>query len=574
MKRFFVYFKKYRFAAMAGPALLIIDVLAEIVQPVLMSKIVDIGINGQNIAYIVRTGLWMVGLALVALATNFGSVYFSSIASQGMGAELRLDLFSKIQEFSFANIDKFGSASLVTRLTNDVNTIQQTAMIVMRMLIRAPLTLIMATILAFTLNAKLALLLIVAMPVLTVTLIFIIGKGLPLFTKMQGDLDKLNEDVQENLTNVRVVKSFVTQKTEKRKFTAANDNLIGASIHAMNVVILTMPVMMLLMNFTIVLVMWFGGNLIGQGQMFTGELMSFISYMTQILMALMGLSRMFMIFSRSRASTKRILEVMDTKVDIIDGPNEGLHVRHGRVEFEHVGFSYNKGAEDAVLSDISFTAQAGQVLAIVGSTGSGKTSLVSLIARLYDADSGRVLIDGHDVREYTLENLREGIGMVMQRNTLFSGSIKENIQWGGPDASMDEIEQAAKAAQAHGFIMDMEQGYDTVLGQGGVNLSGGQRQRLCIARAMAKKPRILILDDSTSAVDSATEARIKEAFHTSLKDTTTFIIAQKISSVREADTIIVLDKGRIAGIGDHDTLLRSNNIYKEINDSQQEEVKN
>ncbi len=574
MKRFLIYFKKYRRAAITGPVLVIIDVFAEIVQPALMSKIVDYGIVGRNVGYIVQVGMVMTALALIALVTNFGSVYFSSKASQGMGAELRKAVFAKVQTFSFANIDKFGSASLITRLTNDINTLQQTAMMIMRMLIRAPLTLIMALGLSFAINARVALVLLLALPVLSVAIVLIISRGLPLFSKMQDKLDKLNENIQENLTNVRVIKSFVTQNTERKKFLASNEDLMNATIRAMNVTIMTMPVTMLLMNMTTILVIWFGGNLVGQGKLMTGQLISFISYVTQILMSLTALSQAFMMFSRSRASSRRVIEVLDSPVDILDGSAESLSVTRGQVEFQDVSFSYNKHASEKVIQNVSFTANAGEVVAIVGSTGSGKTTLISLISRLYDTDSGQIMVDGNDVKEYSLLKLRQGIGMVMQRSMLFSGTIRENIAWGKQDASMEEILIAAKAAQAHDFIMEMPQGYETELGQGGVTLSGGQKQRMCIARAMIKRPKILILDDSTSAVDSATELRIREAFDTILKDTTTFIIAQRISSVRYADKIIVMDNGRISGIGTHKELMAQNAIYKEIYDSQQEEVKN
>ncbi len=574
MKRFLIYFEKYRLPAIIGPTLVIIDVLAEIVQPVLMSKIVDFGIVGKNVGYIVQIGLLMTALALVALGTNFGSVYFASKASQGMGAELRKDLFAKVQTFSFANIDKFGTASLITRLTNDVNTLQQTAMLVMRMLIRAPLTIIMAMTLSFAINTRIAFILLFAMPVLSIAIVLIIGRGLPLFSRMQDKLDLLNANIQENLTNVRVIKSFVTQGYERKKFLSSNTDLMNATMRAMNVTIMTMPVTMLLMNITTILVIWFGGNMVVQKQLMTGQLISVISYITQIMMSLTALSQAFMMFSRSRASSKRIIEVLDAEVDIKDGPNAGLSVSKGQVEFKNVAFSYNKRASEEVIKNVSFEANPGEVVAIVGSTGSGKTTLISLISRLYDVDSGHVLVDGHDVKEYDLTKLRQGIGMVMQRSMLFSGTIRENIAWGKQDATTEEIEAAAKAAQAHDFIMEMPQGYDTVLGQGGVTLSGGQKQRMCIARAMIKKPKILILDDSTSAVDSATEMRIREAFNTLLQGTTTFIIAQRISSVRYADKIIVLDNGEIKGIGNHQSLMQTNAIYKEIYDSQQEEVKN
>jgi ATP-binding cassette subfamily B multidrug efflux pump len=572
MKRYLSLFEKYRRPALMGPVLVVIDVFAEIVQPALMSRIVDVGIAGRDVGYIVRVGLVMAGLALVALASNFGSVYFSSKASQGMGAELRKSLFAKIQTFSFANIDRFGSPSLITRLTNDVNTLQQTAMIVMRMLIRAPLMLVLALALSFAINAQLAMILLLALPILSAAIVLIIKKGLPLFSVMQDKLDKLNANVQENLTNVRVIKSFVTQKAEKKKFLASSAALRDTTVHAMSVTVMTMPITMLLMHMTTIIVLWFGGGLVAGGRLMTGQLISILSYITQILMSLTALSQSFMMFSRSRASNKRIFEVLDTPVDIEDGLEVGLSVTRGEVEFKNVSFSYHKGAEEEVIKDFSFKAEPGEVIAIVGSTGAGKTTLISLIARLYDADAGQVTVDGRDVRDYGLENLRRGIGMVMQRSMLFSGTIKENIAWGKEDATMEEIEAAAKAAQAHDFIMELPEGYDAVLGQGGMTLSGGQKQRLCIARAMIKKPKILILDDSTSAVDTATEMRIRGAFDAHL-DATTFIIAQRISSVRSADRIIVLDDGRIRGVGSHERLMADNAIYREIYESQQDEVK-
>ncbi|TDE16810.1 ABC transporter ATP-binding protein [Dyadobacter psychrotolerans] len=573
MKKYFPFIAKYRTAMILGPLLAIIDVFGEIVQPMLMSDIVDIGIKNGDVHYILKMGATMIGLSLVAIVGGVGNVYFSSKSSVGFASELRKGLFSKIQEFSFANIDTFSSASLVTRLTNDVNTLQQVAMMSLRLLIRAPLMLICAVIFALQINRELTIIIAVAIPALSLAIFLILKKGIPYFTKMQQKLDKVNGAIQENLTNIRVVKSFVRSDFEKQKFAVANKDLMDMSVKASTIVVLIMPVMMLIMNISIVAVVWFGGNKVMQRDIQVGQLMSFISYITQILIALMLLSMTIMMFSRATASSKRIMEVLETKIDIKDNAataDKNSRVTKGKVEFRDVCFKYNPDSETFVLKDISFTASPGELIAIIGATGSAKTSLVQLIPRLYDATEGQVLIDDQDVRNYTLHHLREATATVLQKNVLFSGTIKSNLKWGDPEASDEAIIAAAKDAQAHDFVMSFPLQYETILGQGGVNLSGGQQQRLCIARALIKKPTILILDDSTSAVDTATEAKIREALQQNHSQTTTFIIAQRISSIETVDRIIIIDDGRIIGVGTHNELLKDNAVYQEIYQSQQQ----
>ncbi|HWQ84916.1 MAG TPA: ABC transporter ATP-binding protein [Anaerolineales bacterium] len=564
-------YKKY---ALVVPLLVFLDVLAELSMPLLMARIIDVGIPSMDIGYIARTGGYMVLLALAGILFGVLFMYSAAVAAMGFGANLRNALFEKVQAFSFNNIDRFSTASLITRLTNDANNVQMTLMMMLRILIRAPMMLVVAFFLAYSINARLSLVLAVAIPILTVGVAFIMNSAVKRFSVVQGKIDAINNVLQENLIGVRAVKSFVRQDFEIGKFKAANDGLTNAAIRAVSIVILNMPLMMLVMNGATLAVIWQGGRLVGSGEMGAGGLVSFISYIMQILMSVMMLSMVVVMSARAKASAERIVEVLDTPLDILDKPQTTTPaVRAGKVEFRDVDFKYDlTGSGENVLSGISFTAEPGQVIGIVGGTGSGKTTLVTLIPRLYDATAGAVLVDGVDVRDYPLETLRQEIGVVLQKNTLFSGTIRDNLRWGNPDATQAELETASRAAQAHDFILDFPDGYDTLLGQGGVNLSGGQKQRLSIARAMLKKPKILILDDSTSAVDSTTESRIRQAFQQELHATTVFIIAQRISSVHEADQILVIEDGRIAGQGTHAELLAGNRIYQEIDASQQEGV--
>ncbi len=481
-------------------------------------------------------------------------------------------MFARVQQFSFQNIDDFSTGSLVTRLTNDIQQVQMVMMMVLRIALRAPGMLIGALIMAFIINSRLALVILVVVPVLALAIAAIMATAYPRFGVMQAKLDKMNSGIQEALINVRVIKSFVREDFEKDRFRRNNEDLQENSLRAMKVVILTMPVMMLAMNATTLAVVWYGGNMIIGGAMQVGDLTAFTTYIVQILMSLMMLSMVFLQSARAMASVKRINEVMHTEIGLTDrdAKQKGKQVTEGRVEFRDVSFSYGKKGGDQVLEHISFTAEPGQVIGIIGATGSGKTSLVQLIPRLYDVSGGQVLVDGVDVREYSLKNLRDGVGMVLQKNVLFSGTIEENLRWGDEGATQEEIRRFADAAQADGFVTSFAHGYDTDMGQGGVNVSGGQKQRLCIARALLKQPKILILDDSTSAVDTATEAKIRDCFRTTLEHTTKILIAQRIGSVEEADKILVLDEGRIVGMGSHDELLASCKAYQEIYYSQRD----
>ena len=572
MKKYLAFFAKYKAALILAPLLVIIDVVCEIVQPKLMSKIVDLGVKQKDMAYILHTGGFMVLLSIVAIVANVGNIYYSSQASVGFAAELRKGMFRKIQEFSFSNLDKFSSATLTTRITNDVNILQDVIMMALRLLIRAPLMLLFAVVIAVSINAGLALVIAVAIPVLATCMYFILLKGFPFFEKMQQKLDKVNAVVQENLVNVRVVKSFVREDFEKKKFGYANNELRAMAVKASGMVVLIMPVMQLVMNLSIVAIVWFGGKAIIAGTFQVGQLMSFITYITQILMSLMMLSMTIMTFSRAEASSDRILEILNTPIDIVDSAvakEKNLQVSLGKVEFRDVCFKYHADGKEFVLQNINLVVNPGETVAIIGATGAAKSTLVQLIPRLYDVTSGMVLIDDVDVRGYTLPNLRANLKLVLQQNELFTGTIKQNLKWGNQLATDTEIIAATKDAQAHNFIMALPAQYNTVLGQGGINVSGGQKQRLCIARAILRKPAILILDDSTSAVDTITEAKIRLSFSQHLKGTTIFIIAQRISSILSADNIVLLDNGQIIGIGSHSELIKSNPVYQEIYNSQQ-----
>jgi ATP-binding cassette subfamily B multidrug efflux pump len=572
MHKYFIYFKNYTKALWLAPALVLIDVFCEIVQPSLMSHIVDRGIAQKNLHYILQTGGIMVALSIVAIAANIGNIYYSSHASVGFAAALRKGIFNKVQEFSFSNLDKFSSASLVTRITNDVNILQEVVMMSLRMLIRGPLMLLFAVGIAISINAPLAVIIAVAIPVLTVCIFFILRKALPYFEQMQKRLDNVNRIIQENLVNIRVVKSLVREEFEIKKFAVSNGSLREMAVKASGLVVLILPVMQLVMNISIVSIVWFGGNKIINGNFQVGQLMSFITYNTQILMSLTMLAMTIMTFSRAQASSERILEVLNTRIDITDGLNAAKNnyaIKKGKVVFEAVYFKYHAQAAEYVLKNINLTAESGQTVAIIGATGSSKSTLVELIPRLYDVSKGRILVNDIDIREYRLLVLRGSINMVLQQNELFSGTIKQNIKWGKAEASDAEVVAAAKDAQADDFIQSFEKAYETILGQGGVNLSGGQKQRICLARAILGKPAILILDDSTSAVDTSTDAKIRASFKQHLPDTTTFIIAQRIRSVQSADKIIILDEGSVIASGNHGELMKASPVYQEIFNSQQ-----
>lgn len=572
MRKYFPFFLTYKKALILAPLLVIIDVFCEIVQPELMSKIVDTGVGQKNLSYIYQTGGIMVLLSLVAIAANIGNIYYSSHASVGFAAELRKGMFSKIQEFSFSDLDRFSSASLTTRITNDINILQEVIMMSLRLLIRAPLMLLFAVVIAVRINAGLASIIAVAIPVLAITIYVILRRGLPFFEKMQKKLDQVNGVIQENLVNVRVIKSFVREDFEERKFSFTNNELRKIAVKASGTVVLIMPVMQLVMNISIVAIVWFGGNKIISGTFQVGQLMSFITYITQILMSLMMLSMTIMAFSRAEASSERVLEILNTKptiVDSITAKEKNVQVTRGKVEFKNVCFKYHAEGSEYILKNISFTIAPGKTVAIIGATGSAKSTLIQLIPRLYNVSSGNIWIDDMHINDYTLKNLRTGVNLILQQNELFSGTIKQNLKWGNATASDKDIITAAKYAQAHDFIMAFPEQYETVLGQSGVNLSGGQKQRLCIARAILRKPVVLILDDSTSAVDVATEAKIRASFNQYLQKTTTIIIAQRISSIQSADQIIVLDHGEIIGNGTHVELIKTNTVYHEIYASQQ-----
>lgn len=572
MKRFWKYIKPYLSAFIIGPLLMVAEVIGEVALPALMANIINQGAVKGDVGYIVATGAVMILVAAVMMAGGVGGAYFSAKAAISFAADLRSDVFAKVQKFSFSNIDTFSTGSLVTRLTNDITQVQNVVMMMLRLMLRAPGMLIGAIIMAFMMNSSLAAILLVVIPVLMTAIFCVIRVGFPRFEIMQKKLDRLNSTVQEALTNVRVIKSFVRGDYEEKRFADSNEDLREASMSAFKVVILMMPIMMLAMNITTLCVVWFGGRQILVGTMPVGDLTAFTTYIVQVLMSLMMLAMVLLQSSRAVASLKRITEVLDTEVDLTDeeAADRELCVERGKIEFRNVSFRYYKENHEKVLDQITFTVNPGETVGIIGSTGSGKTTLVQLIPRLYDADEGEVLIDGVNVRDYSLRHLRNGVGMVIQKNVLFSGTILENLQWGDEEAADEDVMEAARAAQADGFITGFSDGYETDLGQGGVNVSGGQKQRLCIARALLKKPKILILDDSTSAVDTATEARIRESFSTTLKETTKIIIAQRITSVMEADSIIVLEEGRISGMGTHAQLMRTCEPYREIYDSQME----
>ncbi len=568
LKRYKKYITPYLSAFVIGPLMMLTEVAGEVMLPKFMSMIINNGVADRNLAYIGKMGALMVLTVLFMAVGGILGAYFSAKASISFTSDMRNDLFRKVQQFSFENIDGYSTGSLVTRLTNDVQQVQNVLMMGLRMALRAPGMFLGALIMAFMMNRQLAVIILIVIPLLLAAIILILKTAFPRFGEMQRRLDRLNSGIQESLTNVRVVKSFVREAHEIEKFSRLNRDLKESSLRALRIVITTMPVMMFAMNVTTLAVVWYGGNIIIAGKMPVGDLTAFTTYIVQILMSLMMLSMVFLQSSRASASMKRINEIFDTEIGLNDdnAKNKDKKVTEGRVEFKNVSFGYSgeNGRKDLVLEGISFTAEPGQTIGIIGSTGSGKTSLVQLIPRLYDVTGGEVLVDGVNVKEYSLKHLREGVGMVLQKNILFSGTIEENLRWGNEDAPMEDVIRFSESAQADPFVKTFKNGYDTEMGQGGVNVSGGQKQRLCIARALLKRPKILILDDSTSAVDTATEAKIRESLYHDLKDTTKIIIAQRISSVQEADQILVLEDGKIIGHGTHEELLKTCETYSEI----------
>ena len=560
---------KYRKEALLAPVTIIGEVAMEVIIPTVMALIIDNGVKKGDIGYIVRMGGLMVLMAVFSLCFGALAARFSAVAAMGFAKNIRSALFRRVQGFSFANVDKFSTASLTTRLTTDVTNLQNAFMMFVRMAFRSPIMLICATVMAVRANAKLSVVFIFAIPLLALAVFLIMTNAHPRFEKMLRRYDDMNAKVQENLVGIRVVKAFAREKYENKRFEENTENVRLAQFAAEKLVILSMPAMQLVMYASIAAILYFGGHMAVRGDIETGALSSFIMYVGQILLSLMMISMLFITFVISRASMQRIYEVLKEEPAIKDSPESGVTAADGSICFENVSFSYYGDMNNLALDGIDLKINSGETIGIIGGTGSSKTSLVQLIPRLYEATAGKVIVGGHDVKEYSLKTLRDQVAMVLQKNVLFSGTIKENLRWGDENATDEEMQEACRAACAHDFIMSFPDGYDTDLGQGGVNVSGGQKQRLCIARALLKKPKIIILDDSTSAVDTATDSSIRKAFREKLADTTTIIIAQRISSVMEADRIIVMDGGKITDIGTHDELMQKSEIYREVYDSQQ-----
>ena len=582
MKKLWPHARPYAGWIAAGVVCSASEAIFELLIPLVMSDIVDVGIATGDQTYIMKKGLLMVVMALISLSFGLGGAVCSSVAGQGFGANLRRAEYDHIQEYAFSNIEKFSTASLVTRLTNDVNNMQMTLMMGMRLLVRAPVMLIAALFLSIRISYQLSNVFLVALPLLIIMVVVILTRVSPLFRSLQEKTDALNLVVQENLTGIRVVKSFVREDHEEEKFAKRNSALKATSEKAFGTVVINMPIMMLIIYGTIIAVMWFGGKMVYAGTLEAGKLITFFTYITQIMMSLMMVSMIFMMLTRSVACAKRIVEVLDetpaitndeaeTDVDA-DGRETPAAVADGSIDFDHVSFKYDPESPEWILNDITLHIRSGQTVGILGGTGSAKTTLVSLIPRLYEATEGTGRVGGRPVKAYTMEHLRDAVSVVLQKNTLFSGTIRENLLWGDPHASEEELWAACRAACADEFLERMPDGLDTDLGQGGVNVSGGQKQRLCIARAILKKPRVLILDDSTSAVDTATDAKIRQAFAHELKDTTKIIIAQRVTSICEADLILVMDGGRVVAQGTHEELMENCEIYRDVYQSQQEGV--
>lgn len=580
IKKLAKYMKGLWFLALISASGMIIEAVCELALPSIANSIYEMvsaaSSPEETKAQVIKYGLIMFGLAVLGLCGGLATMKTSAIVSQRFAYKLRNDVYKKISRFSFKNIDTFSTASLTTRMTNDITTLQNVLMMGLRILVRGPALLVVAAVFAFSINVRLSAILIFLLPVIIVVVAVVMKFGFPLFQKMQKRIDNVNRVVQENLIGIRVVKAFVRENHEKKKFHKASDELAAQGAKASGLIVTVMPIMMLMFNVVVVYVYYKGAFAAQSGEIDVGQISVISSYITQVLMNLVMISMMLLMVARGKACGDRVVEILDTKIDIVNPENPYIPEKEnvkGEVEFKNVSFKYSTDSSgDDILEDISFKANAGEVIGIVGGTGCGKSSLVHLIPRLYDVTQGQVLVDGVDVREYDIKTLRDMIGVVLQKNVLFSGTIKENLRWGNANATDEEIITACKAAQAHDFITAQPDGYDTNLSQGGLNLSGGQKQRLCIARAMLKKPKILILDDSTSAVDTATEAKIRESFYTELSDTTVFIIAQRISSVMDADKILVVDDGKIMGMGTHDELIENNEIYQEIYHTQQKGV--
>ena len=566
------YVGKHKWLAMITPIIMMGEVFMEIWIPKLMGSIINEGIWTGSLPAVLKYGGIMVAASVISLACGSLAAKTAAVASAGFAANLRGALFHKIQDFSFANVDKFSTASLVTRSTTDVNNLRMCFQMSIRMLVRAPLMLVAGVVMAISIDRELALIFAVAIPVLTLLLALVGRRAFPLFRAMLDKFDRLNASVQENLTGIRVVKAFVKEQDETEKFRSAAEDVRVAQVRAEKLLLLTSPGMMLIINSCILAVYWFGGRMIILGDLLPGDLISFVSYVGQVLSSLMMITMSFIMFTNGKASGDRVLAVLEETVDIDDAGNRDIPVADGSVRFGDVCFSYTGERGKLALDHISISIASGETVGILGGTGCGKSTLVQMIPRLYDPLSGTVRVGGVDVRQYRLETLREEVAMVLQKNTLFSGTILDNLRWGDGDATLEQVREACRAAQADEFVMSFPKGYDTELGQGGVNLSGGQKQRLCIARALLKKPKIVILDDSTSAVDTATDAKIRAAFREQLRDTTTIIIAQRISSVMDADRILVMDKGAVADFGTHEQLMARCRIYQEVYESQQKGV--
>lgn len=571
MKQYWQILRKYRGNLLISPFLVLITVLCETVQPYFMSEIIDNGVLPRDLGVISHIGTYMIVVSIVSLVFSILNIYISSRTSIGFGTDLRSTLFDKIEQLAFPDIDRFSSASLITRLTNDITKIQQVILMSMRIMLRAPMMLVLAFFFVIRINTELSMILLAAVPILALSVFLILRKGFPFFLKVQQKTDALNAVVRENLINIRVVKSFVREDFEEKKFARSSEELRDMVIRASNIVVAVFPVMQFILNVSILGILWFGGVKVMSGDIQVGQLISFVNYLMQVLMALMMLSMVIMTLARASASSERIVEVLDAKPSLANTPAgllDEYSIEKGAVEFRNVSFRYS-GGENDVLKSISFHVSPGETVAVVGATGAAKSSMLQLIPRLYDVTGGEVLIDGVNVKDYNLDHLHMQVGIVLQNNELFTGTIIENIRWGKPDATREEVEQAAKAAQAHDFIESFTDGYDTMLGRGGVNLSGGQKQRICIARTLIRKPKVLILDDSTSAVDTETELKIQRSMDQMLHDTTVFIITQRTRTMQSADRVIVLEDGEIDAVGTPSELIERSEVYREIYNSQQ-----